>query len=240
MSVAKLVVFHLGLSVSALSTLACASSAETARSPAVAFAAPAEPSFAPCVASGPLDVTDTPASVVAGIALDDERDPMHLVFTTTKGESRVVKLSDTPRGSGPASVVAQSGATVAIAWDEADANGARIVRTATQTQRGWRDGIVIASGSEDALLPSIVPRPGGFLLVWMEGTIERGYVVRARALGVDGAAVGPAISLSDSTLAPLGPTRAVVRADGTGAVAYFASTGRAFQLVTAKVVCSVL
>jgi hypothetical protein len=76
-----------------------------------------------------------------------------------------------------------------------------------------------------------------FLLSWTQGNDEEAQL-RAQPVAAWGDTVGPALDLSSSDVSVMGASSAAFTRNGSGAVAYFASTGDVIELMATPVYCS--
>jgi hypothetical protein len=87
--------------------------------------------------------------------------------------------------------------------------------------------------------PTLVPVAGGRTLkVWMDGSVEDGYLVRFATLSAAGEPVGPTMVLSDDLGAVVGRIDATVDGSGKGELTYLASTQEEFRLVSTPIRCN--
>ena len=75
-----------------------------------------------------------------------------------------------------------------------------------------------------------------FLLAWTEGPVAR-HQVRAQVMGLDGALMGPALSVSEGT-ANAGQSQIAVAGAGRGLVAFLASNEGGFAVLGAPLTCT--
>jgi hypothetical protein len=89
---------------------------------------------------------------------------------------------------------------------------------------------------ENAMSPSLVAVGGGrFLFTWTEGPVS-GHHVRAQTLGMDGAAMGDAFTVSAEGV-NAGQAQAAVMPDGHGVIAFLAQQGKTYEVVATPIEC---
>ncbi len=84
----------------------------------------------------------------------------------------------------------------------------------------------------------IIARPAGsHLVLWIDGTVERGYSVRGVVVSPQGVPIGAPFAVSDEKHAALATLDATFVDDVSAEVTYYSSNERGFELVTTSIVC---
>jgi hypothetical protein len=81
-------------------------------------------------------------------------------------------------------------------------------------------------------------RPGGsHLILWVEGSVESGYEIRAQLLSPRGTPIGAPFAVSQGKHAALPTLDAMFVGDERAEVTYYSSSERGFEVVTTAIVC---
>ena len=139
--------------------------------------------------------------------------------------------------------IAVVGDAVVLAWaDRAKASDPWHVRWLT-----WRPGDApgnpqtfappLGGLGAHAMSPSLAALGSrSFLLAWTEGPVAR-HQVRAQAMTLEGAALGPALAISEGT-ANAGQSQVAFASGGHGLVAFLAAKDNAFSVVGTPLACA--